>query len=141
MQDRDPLPRWTSGRVTLLGDAAHAMYPMGSNGATQAVMDASVLARALAEHDSFDDALLAYETERRPITTELQIKNRSMGPEAVITVAHERAPHGFANVNDVFTQGELAAISQKYALAGNFDIDSVNRRTGPGVSPEARRTT
>ncbi|SFR28699.1 2-polyprenyl-6-methoxyphenol hydroxylase [Lentzea waywayandensis] len=140
MQDRDPLPRWTSGRVTLLGDAAHAMYPMGSNGATQAVMDAWVLATALAEHDSLDGALLAYETERRPITTELQIKNRSMGPEAVITVAHERAPHGFANVNDVFTQGELAAISQKYALAGNFDVDSVNRRTGPEISPEARRT-
>jgi hypothetical protein len=71
--------------------------------------------------------LLAYETERRPITTELQIKNRSMGPEAVITVAHERAPHGFTDVNDVFTAGELAAVSQRYALAGNFDIESVNR--------------
>ncbi|UMP06739.1 FAD-dependent monooxygenase [Amycolatopsis sp. EV170708-02-1] len=141
MEDRDPLPRWTCGRVTLLGDAAHAMYPMGSNGATQAVMDGWVLARALAEHDSHDEALLAYETERRPITTELQIKNRSMGPEAVISVAHERAPHGFVNVNDVFTPGELAAISQKYAVVGNFDIDSVNRHSGPENPPEVRRKT
>lgn len=133
MRDCDPLPRWTSGRVTLLGDAAHAMYPMGSNGATQAVMDAWVLAKTLAEHDSLDDALLAYEIERRPITTELQIKNRSMGPEAAITVAHERAPHGFTDVNDVFTDGELAAISRRYALTGNFDIDSVNRSSGPEV--------
>lgn len=127
MLDRNPLPRWTFGRVTLLGDAAHAMYPMGSNGATQAIVDARALADALAGHDCVEDALRAYETARRPVTTQLQISNRHMGPESVITIAHQRAPHGFSDVGEVFTPQELAAISRQYARTGRFDIDSVNR--------------
>ncbi|TWP54017.1 flavin-dependent oxidoreductase [Lentzea tibetensis] len=127
MLDRDPLPRWTFGRVTLLGDAAHAMYPMGSNGATQAIVDAHALAHALAGHDHVEDGLRAYEAERRPVTTRLQISNRGMGPESVITIAHQRAPHGFADISEVFTPDELAAISAQYARTGRFDVDSVNR--------------
>ncbi|WP_190812454.1 flavin-dependent oxidoreductase [Saccharopolyspora pogona] len=131
MVDRDPLPRWTFGRVTLLGDAAHAMYPMGSNGATQAITDARALGNALVEYDSLDEALFAYEAERRPITTQLQISNRNMGPESVITVAHQRAPDGFSDVSEVFTPNELAAVSQNYARTGRFSIDWVNTNTNP----------
>ncbi|MGW7453693.1 flavin-dependent oxidoreductase [Streptomyces sp. NPDC054787] len=136
MIDRDPLPRWTFDNVTLLGDAAHAMYPAGSNGATQAVIDARVLAWHLAAHRDADvgEALQAYEDERRPQMTELQRSNRSMGPERVITLAHERAPHGFEDVRDVFSEEELAEISRTYAVTGKFDQDWVNARPSLSVS-------
>ena len=133
MIDRDPLPRWTFGNVTLVGDAAHAMYPAGSNGATQAVIDARVLAWNLATHTDVGDGLQAYEDERRPQMTELQKSNRSMGPEKVLTVAHERAPHGFDEVGDVFSEEELAEISRTYAMTGKFDQDWVNSRPSLSV--------
>ena len=59
MVDRDPVDRWTFGRVTLLGDAAHPMYPIGSNGASQAILDARVLAREIQTYGATSDALLA----------------------------------------------------------------------------------
>ncbi|WP_432933133.1 flavin-dependent oxidoreductase [Microbispora sp. CA-135349] len=145
MIDRDPLPRWTFGTVTLVGDAAHAMYPAGSNGATQAVVDARVLAWHLAGHPDAGDALQAYEDERRPQMTELQKANRSMGPERVITLAHERAPRGFDDVRDVFSEEELAEISRGYAQTGKFDQDWVNSRPSLTVhrrhEPDMRRET
>ncbi|GLZ42519.1 flavin-dependent oxidoreductase [Actinokineospora sp. NBRC 105648] len=133
MVDRDPLPSWTAGRVTLLGDAAHAMNPMGSNGGTQSIVDGRVLARALVEHADPDDALLAYENERRPPMTALQEANRRMGPEVVIDLADERAPAGFADVCEVFPHGELARISASYATLGSFDPDTVNSRPSNAV--------
>lgn len=128
MIDRDPVPRWTFGRVTLLGDAAHAMYPAGSNGATQAIVDARVLAWHLASHSDPGEALRAYEAERLPQMTELQRINRSMGPERVLTLAHQRAPRGFERIGDVFGEEELAEISRGYAATGKFDQDWVNSR-------------
>ncbi|MFG2294471.1 FAD-dependent monooxygenase [Streptomyces sp. NPDC048603] len=136
MADRDPLPRWTSGHVTLLGDAAHAMYPAGSNGATQSVIDARVLAAHLARHSEPGAALRAYEEERRPQMTELQRSNRSLGPERVITLAHHRAPGGFADVREVFGEEELAEISRGYAETGKFDQEWVNSR--PSLSVRRR---
>ncbi|MEV7617222.1 FAD-dependent monooxygenase [Streptomyces sp. NPDC089799] len=133
MTDRDPLARWTYGRVTLLGDAAHAMYPAGSNGATQSVIDARVLAWHLARNSDPGAALRAYEEERRPQMTELQRSNRSMGPERVITLAHQRAPRGFADVREVFGEEELAEISRSYAETGRFDQDRVNSRPSLSV--------
>ncbi|HZF90982.1 flavin-dependent oxidoreductase [Streptomyces sp.] len=133
MIDRDPLPRWTFGGVTLLGDAAHAMYPAGSNGATQAVIDARVLAWQLARHSDAGAALRAYEEERRPQMTELQKSNRSLGPERVLTMAHRRAPGGFSDVRDVFSAEELAEISRGYAVTGKFDQDWVNTRPSLSV--------
>ncbi|WP_116198575.1 flavin-dependent oxidoreductase [Amycolatopsis circi] len=126
MVDHDPLPSWTSGRVTLLGDAAHAMYPMGSNGATQSIVDSRVLARALAGHTGTEDALRAYESARRPAMTALQAAGRRRGPEAVIDLADERAPDGFADAAEVFAPGELATISRRYATLGAFDLETVN---------------
>ena len=119
MVDRDPLPRWTHGRTTLLGDAAHPMYPIGSNGASQAILDARALADALSEEPDTDAALARYEAARRPATANIVLANRQHGPERVMDMAEERCPDGFADVTDVFAAGELEEISQQYkALAG-----------------------
>ena len=92
MCDRDPLPRWSFGRVTLLGDAAHPMYPVGSNGASQAVLDAVSLAAASERRRRGVAALAAYDAERRPATAAIVLTNRRGGPERVIDVIEERAP-------------------------------------------------
>ncbi len=121
MCDRDPLPFWTQGRVTLLGDAAHPMYPVGSNGASQAVLDARCLAALLAEHD-VPAALAAYEAERLPKTAEIVRSNRRGGPERVVDVVSERAPEGFARLEDVIARDELAAIAGGYAAMAGFAV-------------------
>ncbi|MFI8520447.1 FAD-dependent monooxygenase [Streptomyces sp. NPDC085481] len=126
MVDREPLDRWTHGRTTLIGDAAHAMYPIGSNGASQSIVDARALAHALAAHPDPAEALHAYESERRPVTTALQHANRQLGPEAVIHLAHQRAPHGFTDIHQVIPAEELAAIACRYAATGAFDPATVN---------------
>ncbi len=92
--DRDPIPQWTFGRVTLMGDAAHPMYPIGSNGASQAILDARVLTREILAHGPTNAALVAYEAERRPATTDLVMLNRRNGPEQVMQLVEERAPDG-----------------------------------------------
>jgi 2-polyprenyl-6-methoxyphenol hydroxylase-like FAD-dependent oxidoreductase len=119
MCDRDPLPFWTQGRVTLLGDAAHPMYPVGSNGASQAVLDARCLAGLLAGGDPVA-ALAAYEAERLPRTAEIVRSNRRGGPERVVDVVSERAPDGFARIEDVIGRDELAAIAGGYAAMAGF---------------------
>ena len=119
MCDRDPLPWWTRGRVTLLGDAAHPMYPVGSNGASQAVLDARCLADLLAGGDAVA-ALAAYEAERLPKTAEIVRSNRRGGPERVVDVVSERAPEGFARLEDVIAREELAAIAGGYARMAGF---------------------
>ena len=106
MCDRDPLPRWSFGRVTLLGDAAHPMYPIGSNGASQAIIDALTLADLLAGTADIDAALRSYDDERRPKTAAIVLSNRQHGPERMLDLAYERAPQGFSNVHDVFAEGE-----------------------------------
>ncbi|MFE9446422.1 FAD-dependent monooxygenase [Streptomyces sp. NPDC006602] len=133
MVDRDPLPRWTFGNVTLLGDAAHAMYPMGSNGATQSVIDARVLAHALATADDIPQALARYESDRRPAMTRLQADNRRQGPESVITTVHQRAPHGFRDVREVMSERELARTAAHYAAASGLEREYVNTR--PTLTP------
>ncbi|MEM6824729.1 MAG: flavin-dependent oxidoreductase [Pseudomonadota bacterium] len=119
MCDRDGLPRWSHGRVTLLGDAAHPMYPVGSNGASQAILDARDLADRLAEGGDPVAALEAYDAARRPATSAIVTANRSGGPEGVIDFVEARAPKGFEDVHDVATPEELRAIVGDYeALAG-----------------------
>ncbi|MFD7965245.1 FAD-dependent monooxygenase [Streptomyces zaomyceticus] len=127
MVDREPLDRWTRGRTTLIGDAAHAMYPIGSNGATQSIVDARALAHALARHPDPAEGLAAYERERRPVTTALQRANRELGPEVVINLAHARAPQGFTDIHDVIPAEELADIACRYAATGAFDPTTVNQ--------------
>ncbi len=121
MLDRDPLPRWSFGHTTLLGDAAHAMCPMGSGGTTQAIIDARALAYCLATAGNTADALTAYEELRRPAMTELQLANRNMGPEIVIDMIYDRAPAGFRRAGDVIPAAELADVARRHAEIGAFD--------------------
>jgi 2-polyprenyl-6-methoxyphenol hydroxylase-like FAD-dependent oxidoreductase len=127
MCDRDPVARWSFGRVTLLGDAAHPMYPFGSNGASQAILDARRVARALAETPDAVTALQVYEAARRPVTTRIVQDNRRGGPERVIDVIEARAPGGFDQLADVTSPSELEAIVKGYARLAGFDHEQVNR--------------
>lgn len=120
MCDRDPLPRWTFDRVTLLGDAAHPMYPVGSNGASQAILDARALADALATAEHPRQALWRYERERLPVTADIVRLNRGGGPERVIDEVERRAPGGFTDVETVLTHAEREAIVKGYAATAGF---------------------
>ncbi len=119
MCDRDPAPWWTQGRVTLLGDAAHPMYPVGSNGAAQAILDARCLADRLCEMET-PAALAAYEAERRPVTAAVVASNRIGGPERVVDLVASRAPDGFDRIEDVASHDELEAIVRGYAQLAGF---------------------
>ncbi len=126
--DRDPLPRWTFGRVTLIGDAAHPMYPVGSNGASQAILDARVLTREILAHGPTDPALAAYEAERRTATTDLVMLNRRNGPEQVMQLVEERAPNGYNVVTDVLSQQELEDIAANYKRVAGFQVEALNAK-------------
>ncbi len=128
MIDRDPLRQWGSGRVSLLGDAAHPMYPIGSNGASQAIIDARVLAYELAGDADPVAALAAYERTRRPPTSALVHANRRHGPEQVMTIVADRAPAGFARIEDVIGPDELDAIVGRYRRTAGFDVEELNTR-------------
>jgi 5-methylphenazine-1-carboxylate 1-monooxygenase len=118
--DRDPAPYWTSGRVTLLGDAAHPMYPVGSNGASQAILDARALADSLAHAEHPRQALMAYERKRLPMTAEIVRSNRRGGPEGVIDAVEQIAPDGFDNVDNVLSYSQREAIVRGYASKAGF---------------------
>jgi len=117
MVDRDPLPRWRLGRTTLLGDAAHPMFPIGSNGATQAILDAKALAEALAHHVGLEAALAAYEDERRPMCARIVEMNRREGLDAILDRVEALAPDGFARLEDVIDPAEVAREINSYKAA------------------------
>jgi 2-polyprenyl-6-methoxyphenol hydroxylase-like FAD-dependent oxidoreductase len=126
--DRDPAPRWSFGRATLLGDAAHPMYPTGSNGAGQAILDARSLACHLSSGAAVAEALAAYDAERRPATTEIVLANRRGGPERVIDLVEARAPDGFDDLDAVASYAEREAIVRGYASMAGYAQDQVNHR-------------
>ncbi len=126
MVDRDPLPRWSHGRITLLGDAAHPMYPIGSNGASQAILDARAIADCLAAGDDVERALEAYEAQRLPATAKIVMLNRQNGPEQVMQLAEERAPQGFGHIHDVIPAAELERITGAYKVVAGFDKERLN---------------
>lgn len=128
--DRDPVGRWSFGRVTLLGDAAHPMYPVGSNGASQAILDAAALARHLAAVPEPEAAFAAYDADRRPLTADIVRANRRGGPEGVIDVVEARAPDGFDDIDKVASFAEREAIVRGYASKAGYAKDQVNR-AGP----------
>ena len=128
MTDRDPLPRWSFGRVTLIGDAAHPMYPIGSNGATQGVIDARVLTWHLATKDSIEDALLAYDEQRRPATAAIVLANRAQGPDRVLELARERASDPSVDLDDVLPFAERQAIAAQYKSVAGFAPFELNAR-------------
>jgi 2-polyprenyl-6-methoxyphenol hydroxylase-like FAD-dependent oxidoreductase len=126
MCDRDPLPRWSFGRVTLLGDAAHPMYPVGSNGASQAILDARSLADHLVAAEHPMQALWAYERDRLPPTAQIVRMNRTGGPEGVIDAVEARAPDGFTDIDAVLSFEERQAIVRGYAATAGFAREQVN---------------
>ncbi len=121
MVDRDPLPRWTHGRVTLLGDAAHPMWPIGSNGASQGVLDCRALVDALLSHADPREALLAYEEIRRPATAAVVTANRTRAHDEVLDLCEARAPHGFSDARAVISASEIEASLAKYKQTAQFD--------------------
>jgi 2-polyprenyl-6-methoxyphenol hydroxylase-like FAD-dependent oxidoreductase len=126
MSDRDPLPRWTFGRVTLLGDAAHPMYPIGSNGASQAILDADALAIALMNESDIKLALEKYDAERVPATTKVVLQNRQKGPDFIMDYMEDLFPNGF-EASEIPID-ELSKVMFEYKLIAGFDIQSLNAK-------------
>jgi 2-polyprenyl-6-methoxyphenol hydroxylase-like FAD-dependent oxidoreductase len=120
-----------------MGDAAHPMYPIGSNGASQAILDARTITREILAHGPTQAALLAYEAERRPATTDLVLLNRKNGPEQVMQMVEERAPDGFEVVTDVLSQKELEDIAANYKRVAGFQVEALNAKPAI-VSKDAR---
>ena len=136
MVDRDPLPRWTQGRVTLLGDAAHPLYPIGSNGASQAILDARTRALHLATAEDPVAALHAYEAIRRAATAALLEATRGDGPDVVLDIAHARAPGGFDDIETVMPMSERSEIATRYKRLAGFEPATLKAR--PSLSPPRR---
>ncbi len=141
--DRDPLEAWSHGRVTLLGDAAHPMYPVGSNGASQAILDARALADALADATDLTDALRRYDDARLAPTSEIVRSNRSGGPEGVIDAVEALAPEGFDDVEAVLAHARREAIVRGYARKAGFAVPATDEitatrriRMAPPTSPD-----
>jgi 5-methylphenazine-1-carboxylate 1-monooxygenase len=128
MVDRDPLPWWGRGRVTLVGDAAHPMYPIGSNGGSQAIIDARVLAASLAAGGEVPAALAGYERARLGPTSAIVLANRDMPGDRVLSEVARRAPEGFARIEDVMTAAELAALRDAYRATSLQDVAALNAR-------------
>jgi 2-polyprenyl-6-methoxyphenol hydroxylase-like FAD-dependent oxidoreductase len=113
--DNDPLDRWSFGRVSLVGDAAHAMYPRGGNGVCQALVDARVVAEKLAEIADPVAALTAYEAERREFVNRLVVANRGEGPEVIRRIVEERSGgKPFAQIDDIIPRAEVEALFMEY---------------------------
>ncbi|MFM2362633.1 MAG: hypothetical protein RLZZ316_1535 [Bacteroidota bacterium] len=126
MSDRNPLERWTFGRVTLLGDAAHPMYPIGSNGASQAILDADALVNALKTNQNIEAALALYDAERIPATAKVVLQNRQKGPDFIMDLMEDRFPNGFKQ--DEIPHEELKQIMDQYKQIAGFDIHTLNSK-------------
>jgi len=124
MVDKDPLPAWSFGRVTLLGDAAHPMVPRGSNGAGQAILDARALADCLHKKASLKD----YEVQRLGPTAKVVLENRRNPPDAILREVYERTgDRPFASIDDVISAQELSALSERYKQVAGYDRESLHR--------------
>ena len=129
MVDQEPLPRWSFGRVTLLGDAAHPMVPRGSNGAGQAILDARALSDALAQHADPADALQAYEAQRLETTANVVRMNRKNPPDAILREVYLRTgDKPFGNIDEVISREELVALSDGYKRVAGYDKETLATR-------------
>jgi 5-methylphenazine-1-carboxylate 1-monooxygenase len=126
--DRDPVAAWTFGRVTLIGDAAHPMQPIGSQAGSQAIIDARALTRALLTVRDPAVALAYYDAERRPAMNDIILRNRTLGPEAAMQLVEERAPNGFAEIGDIISREEMDTIANSFTTAAGLGIETVNGR-------------
>jgi 2-polyprenyl-6-methoxyphenol hydroxylase-like FAD-dependent oxidoreductase len=126
MVDQDPLPRWSFGRITLLGDAAHPMVPRGSNGAGQAILDARALTAALQQDADPVAALAAYEKQRLEATARIVLTNRSNPPDAILREVFERThDRRFNSIDDVISRDELVALSESYKQIAGYSKDAL----------------
>jgi len=126
MIDRDPVSTWRDGNVALMGDSAHAMYPTGSNGASQAIIDARVLGTCLLEHGVTPEALAAYNEQLCGPVSELILRNRGAGPFGLLNMVDERCGGEFDNIDDVIPSDERAEFMAKYKAAAGFAIEKLN---------------
>ena len=132
MVDKDPLPAWSFGRVTLLGDAAHPMVPRGSNGAGQAILDARALAQCLQEEN---DPLKAYEAQRLGPTSNVVLENRRNPPDAILREVYQRTgDRPFERIEAVISAQELAALSDRYKQVAGYDKGTLQALSTGGKS-------
>jgi 2-polyprenyl-6-methoxyphenol hydroxylase-like FAD-dependent oxidoreductase len=128
MVDQDPLPRWSFGRITLLGDAAHPMVPRGSNGAGQAILDARALTTALLQNADPLEALSSYEKQRLEATTRIVLTNRTNPPDAILREVFQRThDRPFKTIDDVISRDELVALSEGYKRIAGYSKDALRR--------------
>ena len=127
MIDRDPVPTWQDGPVALLGDAAHAMYPTGSNGASQAIVDARVLGAAMIEHGVTPAALAAYDEKLCGPISQLILRNRGAGPFGLLKLVDERCGGTFENIDDVIPPAERSDFMAGYRAAAGFAVEQLNK--------------
>jgi 2-polyprenyl-6-methoxyphenol hydroxylase-like FAD-dependent oxidoreductase len=137
MIDRDPVPTWRDGAVALLGDAAHAMYPTGSNGGSQAIVDARILGAAIVEHGVTPDALAAFDEKLCGPISQLVLRNRGAGPFGLLNMVDERCGGTFDNIDDVIPPNERAEFMAGYKAAAGFAIEKLN--TAPPTIPKGAR--
>lgn len=137
MIDRDPIPTWVDGPVALLGDAAHAMYPTGSNGASQAIIDARVLGACMVEHGANAQALAAYDARLCGPVSALVLRNRGAGPFGLLNLVHDRCGGTFDDIDAVIPPDEREAFLAGYKKAAGFAIESLNAAP-PTITPGAR---
>ena len=126
MVDRDPLTTWVDGRCVLVGDAAHVMYPVGSNGASQAIVDTRVLGSAFVKHGLDQTALLHYESLNLKEMNELVIRNRGAGPIGILGIVEERCGGVFDKIEDVIPRSEIEQYMSNYKAAAGFAIETLN---------------
>ena len=126
MVDRDPVSTWLDGAMVLMGDAAHATYPVGSSGASQAIIDARVLGANFLKHGVGPAALQAFESDVLPKANAITLANRGSGPDAVLQMIEDRCGGQFDRIEDVASHEELSAHAAAYKAKAGFDIAQLN---------------
>jgi len=137
MIDRDPVPTWLDGNVALLGDAAHVMYPTGSNGASQAIMDARHLGAAMLDHGVTAQALKFYDEQLCKSIGEVVLRNRGAGPFGLLNLLDDRCGGIFEDIEEVIPESERNDFMQVYKNAAGYAIDSLN--SAPDIIPQGSR--
>ncbi len=137
MIDRDPVPTWVDGAVALLGDAAHVMYPTGSNGASQAIVDARVLGAAMLEHGVTPQALRAYDAQLCEEISAVVLRNRGAGPFGLLNLLDARCGSVFEDIDAVIPRAEREEFMSRYRAAAGFAMEKLNAAP-PIIAPGAR---
>tara|TARA_X000001036_G_scaffold264945_1_gene246173 strand:+ start:3295 stop:4554 length:1260 start_codon:yes stop_codon:yes gene_type:complete len=130
MVDREPLEKWTFDNTTILGDAAHPTYPVGSSGASQAIIDSRKLVYQFKNKGLNNSALLSYENEMRPLTNKITLTNRQAGPDALLQVVEDRCDGQFIEIENVITKKELKQHADKYKMVAGINIERLNNSKG-----------